>query len=401
MLKSFVPNYDATVVRKLHEAGSLFIGKTNLDEFGMGSGSCDSYFGPVKNPWGFDEKRWKIAGGSSGGSAAAVASGVASIGLGSDTGGSTRNPASYNGVVGFKPTYMTLSRFGLISLVNSMDVPGILTRNVDLCAKVYNLLKFEDEQDSTNILTGYRDRNRKPFNLKKAVIGIPKEYFCHGLSDEIKKTWIHLADVLERHGAKVIDISLPNTLSSIFVYSILNQCEVVSNMARYDGLKYGLRKDIKKSTEAMYAKTRQVGFNAVVKNRILAGNFFLLKKNYEKYFVKALKVRRLISNDFEKAFNGLDSVDFILSPVTLTTAPSHLEFSKYKNRDQCALQDIFTQPSNMAGLPAISLPINISKDGLPISLQIIGPKYCEEELFQFSSWIETYFDFKKHYKLIS
>lgn len=268
-------------------------------------------------------------------------------GLGSDTGGSVRNPASYCGVVGLKPTYGALSRHGLISLVNSMDVPGIMTRSVDLCSKVFQTLKSDDENDSTNIY--FQERPQKSFNLKNTVIGIPKEYFCHGLSKEVENVWMKVANVLEENGAKVIDISLPNTLSSIFVYSILNQCEVVSNMARYDGLKYGLRHDVKKSTEAMYAKSRQHGFNSVVKNRILAGNFFLLRKNYEKYFIKALKVRRLISNDFDKVFHKNENVDFILSPVTLTTAPSYLEFSKYRNRDQCALQDIFTQPSNMAG----------------------------------------------------
>lgn len=229
-----------------------------------------------------------------------------------------------------------------------MDVPGIMTRSVELCARVFQTLKSDDENDSTNIYC--MKKASKDFNLKDTVIGIPKEYFCHGLSKEVKNVWINVANVLEDNGAKVKDISLPNTLSSIFVYSILNQCEVVSNMARYDGLKYGLRSDVQKSTEAMYAKTRQHGFNSVVKNRILAGNFFLLKKNYEKYFIKALKVRRLISNDFDKVFHKTENVDFILSPVTLTTAPYYFEFRKYRNRDQCALQDIFTQPSNMAGI---------------------------------------------------
>lgn len=270
-------------------------------------------------------------------------------GLGSDTGGSVRNPASYCGVVGLKPTYGLLSRHGLISLVNSMDVPGILTRSVDLCARVFRTLKGNDENDSTNTYSRSLDNCSENFNLKKTTIGLPKEYFCHGLSDEVKNVWMKVANVLEENGAKVVDISLPHTLSSIFVYSILNQCEVVSNMARYDGLKYGLRSDMKKSTEAMFAKTRQHGFNSVVKNRILVGNFFLLKKNYEKYFIKALKVRRLISNDFDNVFYKSGHVDFILTPVTLTVAPHFLDFSKYRNRDQCALQDICTQPSNMGG----------------------------------------------------
>lgn len=270
-------------------------------------------------------------------------------GLGSDTGGSVRNPASYCGVVGFKPTYGALSRHGLISLVNSMDVPGILTKSVDLCARVFRTLKSSDENDSTNSISRFPDRNGGNLDLRKVKIGVPKEYFCHGLSNEVKNVWMKVANVMEQNGAKVVDISLPNTLSSIFVYSILNQCEVVSNMARYDGLKYGIRSENKISTEAMYAKTRQQGFNSVVKNRILVGNFFLLKKNYQKYFVKALKVRRLISNDFDNAFHKTEKVDFILTPVTLTVAPCYLEFSKYRNRDQCALQDICTQPSNMGG----------------------------------------------------
>lgn len=258
-----------------------------------------------------------------------------------------RNPASYCGIVGLKPTYGSLSRHGLISLVNSMDVPGIMTRSVDLCSKVFRALKFDDVHDSTNKTNQTLDKNK--FDVKKIVVGIPKEYFCHGLSKEVRDVWIKVANVLENNGAKVVDISLPHTLSSIFVYSILNQCEVVSNMARYDGLKYGLRSDAMNSTEQMFAKTRQHGFNSVVKNRILVGNFFLLKKNYTKYFMKALKVRRLINNDFDEVFCKNHCVDFILSPVTLTTAPFHCEFIKYRNRDQCALQDIFTQPSNMGG----------------------------------------------------
>lgn len=393
MLQDFVPSYNATVVDRLEKAGAILVGKTNLDEFGMGSGSVDSIFGPTKNVWSKDIDNPNIAGGSSGGSAVSVASGFCAAALGSDTGGSTRNPASYCGVVGFKPTYGMLSRHGLIPLVNSMDVPGILTQTVEDCADIFNTIAGPCEFDSTTVkkpFTPIKLPSSEDISVKNLRIGVPKEYHCEGLSPEVLEIWMKVADILEQGGAQVQELSMPYTSSSIFVYSILNQCEVSSNMSRYDGLEYGHRADDETSTEHMYAKTRAEGFNKVVKNRILAGNYFLLRKNYEKTFLKALQVRRLISEDFDKAFS---SFDLLLTPTTLSDAPLLKDFSTSHNRDQCAIQDFCTQPANMAGIPAISIPIKLSSNGLPLSLQLMGPNFSETKLLEVAKFIEKCFNF--------
>lgn len=407
MLENFLPPYNATICEKLFNAGAVLIGKTNLDQFAMGSGTIDSIYGPTKNIWSknLNENNWRISGGSSGGSATAVAAGICFAAIGSDTGGSTRNPASYCGVVGLKPTYGLISRHGLIPLVNSMDVPGILTRTVDDCVTVLNEIAGPDIKDSTTVKKDYK-RIRLPFieelNVKNIKIGIPKEYHCNGLSPEVLEIWVKIADILEDNGAIVKQVTLPNTSSSIFVYSILNQCEVSSNMARYDGIEYGLRSnnnDIT-STEQLYATSRSLGFNTVVKTRILTGNYFLLRRNYEKYFEKALKVRRLIALDFQKVFQNNDndndnnSVDILLTPTTLSVAPLYKDFIKNSNRDQCAIQDYCTQPANMAGIPALSIPICLSKNnGLPISLQLMSNHFNEEILFKVAKWLEAQINF--------
>lgn len=396
MLKDFVPSYNATVYQRLASAGAILVGKTNMDEFGMGSGCVDSIFGATKNVWNKD----CIAGGSSGGSAVAVASGFCSAALGSDTGGSTRNPAAYCGVVALKPTYGLLSRHGLIPLVNSMDVPGILTRTVDDCVEIFNLTAGHDPFDSTTVKKPFKKivlPQDEELDTSKLRIGIPREYHCDGLSPEVLETWMNVADLLERNGAEVKEISMPYTSSSIFVYSILNQCEVSSNMSRYDGIEYGHRADDETSTEQLYAKTRAEGFNNVVKNRILGGNYFLLRKNYENSFLKALKVRRLISDDFVKAFS---SVDLLLTPTTLSDAPLLSEFTKNHNRDQCAVQDFCTQPANMAGVPAISIPIQLSSNDLPISLQLMAPNFSEYKLFKVAKFIENSVDFISNSKQV-
>ncbi|XP_062549554.1 glutamyl-tRNA(Gln) amidotransferase subunit A, mitochondrial [Armigeres subalbatus] len=396
MLQDFVPTYSATVYERLVRNGAVLVGKTNMDQYGMGSGTVDSIFGPTKNCWSAEENDdYRIAGGSSGGSAVAVASGLCFAALGSDTGGSTRNPASYCGVVGFKPTYGLLSRHGLIPLVNSMDVPGILTKTIDDCIAVFNAIAGPDAKDSTTVKSTFAPISipDEP-SLKGLTIGIPIEYHCEGLSNEVLSTWTKIADMLEDAGASVKTVSLPHTSASIFVYSILNQCEVASNMARYDGIEYGHRSDEDTSTEQLYAKSRAEGFNDVVKNRILSGNFFLLRKNYDKYFEKALKVRRLIANDFDQAFH---KVDVLLTPTTLSDAPRHSEFTQSNNRDQCAVQDFCTQPANMGGIPALSLPIRLSEHRLPISLQLMGPKFSERRLFEVAKCIENHVKFYNFY----
>ncbi|XP_072933453.1 glutamyl-tRNA(Gln) amidotransferase subunit A, mitochondrial [Epargyreus clarus] len=393
MLKNFVPAYDATVYSKLVSSGACLIGKSNLDEFAMGAGTIDSIFGPTRNPWS-DGEDWRIAGGSSGGSAVAVSTGACVAAIGSDTGGSTRNPAALCGIVGLKPTYGLVSRYGLIPLVNSMDVPGILTRTIEDAANILNCVAGPDELDSTTMKQDFSPISiNDDFDMSKIKIGIPNEYHCQGMDQEVIDTWRQVADLLENEKASVKTVSLPNTSVSIAVYSILNQCEVASNMARYDGLEYGLRTDADYSTEELYATTRCEGFNNVVRSRIFTGNYFLLTRNYEKYFVKALKLRRMISNDFNNVFYGTDSVHCLLTPTTLSDAPLYKDFSSKHNRDQCAFQDYCTQPANMAGIPAVSIPIRLSKNKLPLSLQLMGPCLSEELLLNVARRIENIVNF--------
>ncbi|XP_022902190.2 glutamyl-tRNA(Gln) amidotransferase subunit A, mitochondrial [Onthophagus taurus] len=399
MLEKFIPTYNATIYERLKNAGAVLVGKTNLDQFAMGSGTVDSIYGPTKNIWG-DEKDCYITGGSSGGSAIAVATGSCFAGIGSDTGGSTRNPASYCGLVGLKPTYGLVSRLGLIPLVNSMDVPGILTRNVDDCVSILNEVAGHDPKDSTSLRNPYKKIRLPPgdkMTIKNLKIGIPREYHCEGLSDEVLETWNEIACCLENAGAIIKDVSLPNTEYSIVCYSILNQCEVASNMARYDGVEFGFRADENTSTEKLYAKTRSLGFNEVVRNRILTGNYFLLTRNYEKYFNQALKVRRLISEDFDHVW---ESVQILLTPTTLSTAPKYNDFIGKTNRDQCAVQDYCTQPANMAGIPAVSIPIKLSKNNLPISLQLMGRNLSEPMLLAVAKFIEHIVQFSHNTKYI-
>lgn len=406
MLKGYVPPYNATVVQKLLDQGALLLGKTNLDEFAMGSGSTDGVFGPVKNPWTYskqyrersrhsahEDSHWLITGGSSGGSAAAVAAFTCFAALGSDTGGSTRNPAAHCGIVGFKPSYGLVSRHGLIPLVNSMDVPGIFTRCVDDTAIVLGILAGHDPKDSTTVKDPVKPATIPSLlDVSGLCIGIPKEYLVPELSSEVRSLWSQAADLFEAEGARVIEVSLPHTCHSIVCYHVLCTSEVASNMARFDGLQYGHRSAAAvSSTEALYAATRQEGFNDVVKGRILSGNFFLLKENYEKYFVKAQKVRRLIVNDFVNVFGS--GVDVLLTPTTLTEAVPYLEFIKEDNRTRSAQDDIFTQAVNMAGLPAVSVPVALSSQGLPIGLQLIGRAFCDQQLLTVAKWFEKQVQF--------
>ncbi|XP_059045521.1 glutamyl-tRNA(Gln) amidotransferase subunit A, mitochondrial isoform X1 [Achroia grisella] len=392
MLKNFTPTYDATVYARLRAAGACLIGKCNLDEFAMGAGTIDSIFGPTRNPWGYnkDNDNWRIAGGSSGGSAVAVSSGSCIAAIGSDTGGSTRNPAALCGIVGLKPTYGLVSRYGLIPLVNSMDVPGIMTRTVTDAASILNCIAGPDLLDSTTIKKEFNYITlTDDFDMSNVRIGIPKEYHCEGMSQEVINAWRHVADLLEKERAVIKSVSLPHTSVSIAVYSILNQCEVASNMARYDGLEYGFRAQEEYSTEELYASTRSKGFNDVVRCRIFGGNYFLLTRNYDKYFIKAQKLRRLISNDFKMVFQGDNHVDVLLTPTTLSDAPLYKDFMLKHNRDQCAFQDYCTQPANMAGIPAISIPICLSKNNLPLSVQLMGPCLSEELLLNIAKRIES------------
>uniref|UniRef100_A0A2C9JWC0 Glutamyl-tRNA(Gln) amidotransferase subunit A, mitochondrial n=1 Tax=Biomphalaria glabrata TaxID=6526 RepID=A0A2C9JWC0_BIOGL len=408
MLFNYVPPYDATMVTKCKEAGGIIVGKTNMDEFAMGSGSLDSCVGPVINPWNLTvptsnstetascseisanevSPDWYIAGGSSGGSAAAVAAGTCLAAFGSDTGGSTRNPASHCGVVGLKPTYGLLSRHGLIPLVNSMDVPGIVTKTVEDSAIMLNVVAGHDIMDSTSVSSTHSPFHiSRDLDLSKLHIGLPKEFQRLEMSEDVLLLWKKTADILEKAGAKVSEVSMPHAQYCILCYHVLCCCEVASNFARYDGIEYGLRYGSEMSTEELYAESRHKGFNNVVRGRILAGNYFLLKKNYNKYFIKAQKVRRLISNDFKSVFSS--GVDLLLTPTTLSDSPLHSWFTQEDNRTRCEEQDIFTTPANMAGVPAISLPLGLSKQGLPISLQISGPYFSESLMLSLAHWLES------------
>lgn len=397
------------------------IGKTNLDEFAMGCSSSNSVSGPVKNPWksklpfkvfdkngeclieneiiNRDQNDWYISGGSSGGSAVAVATGTCFGALASDTGGSTRNPASRVGIVGFKPSYGSLSRFGLIPLTHSMDVPGIMARKVECCEQIFNLIRGKDLKDSTSIdcdkeLTVHLKDNVKSF--KDLKIGIPIEYDCVGLSDEIKALWQQTADYLSDQGAKVEKVHLIHNEYSLFCYLVLNSCEVASNFSCYDGIEFGNRQTMIDLNELeskldQYSITRDQ-FDDEVKQRIFSGNYFLLKENYENYFLRALKIRRLIIEDFKKVFNE-QNFDFLLTPVTKTEAPLFSEYTNESNYDRFALEDFCTQAVNMAGLPAISLPSKLSSNGLPLSLQLIAPIYQDYKLLAYSKLLETHFQF--------
>ena len=307
--------------------------------------------------------------------------------LGSDTGGSLRIPGAWSGVPTLKPSYGLLSRHGLIPLVNSLDVPGIFANSVKDISAYLNILKGVDPLDSTttDISEELSDDEK---NVKKLTIGIPQEYFCEGMTDEVLETWSQVTDYLDNEGFKVEAVSLPHTKYSITCYQVLNPCEVASNMSRYDGIEYGFRTSEMTSTEALFASVRRKGFNDVVKGRILAGNYFLLREHYDEYFEQALKVRRLISRDFDTVLHK-QKVDLLLTPVTLSDAPSYSTFSSSDNRTQTAKYDYCTQPVNLAGLPAAAIPVKLSKRSLPLSLQIIGAYGHDFKVLNFCQWLEN------------
>uniref|UniRef100_A0A2K5P5B3 Glutamyl-tRNA(Gln) amidotransferase subunit A, mitochondrial n=1 Tax=Cercocebus atys TaxID=9531 RepID=A0A2K5P5B3_CERAT len=367
MLKGYIPPSNATVVQKLLDQGALLMGKTNLDEFAMGSRSTDGVYSKQyrekrkQNPHSKNEDLdWLMTGGSLGGTAVAMSAFTCYVALGSATGGSTRNPAAHCTLVGFKPSYGLVSHHGLIPLVNLMDVPGILTRCVDDAAVELSVLAGHDTNDCTTV--------QDPIN--------PFIWNSKGISFE---------------GAKVIEVSIPHTSYSIVCYHVLCMSEVALNIARLDGLQYGHRCDIDVSTQSMYASTRQEVFNDVVRGRILSGNFFLLKENWENYFIKAQKVQRLIANDFANAFNF--GVDVLLTPTILSEAVPYLEFIKGDDRTRSSYNDIFTQAVNMAGLPAVSIPAARPNQGLPVGLQLTGHAFCDQQLLTVAKWFEKQVQF--------
>jgi aspartyl-tRNA(Asn)/glutamyl-tRNA(Gln) amidotransferase subunit A len=385
ILEPFVPPYESTVSAKLKAGGSVMLGKANLDEFAMGSANITSYYGPVTNPWvaGGGDNRQRVPGGSSGGSAAAVAARIAIAATGTDTGGSIRQPASFCGIVGMKPTYGRCSRWGIVAFASSLDQAGPMTRTVEDAATMLQVMAGHDPKDSTSApyeTPNFSEKLRA--GVKGMRIGVPKEYRVDGMPAEIDRVWNQGADWLRAQGAEIVDISLPHTKYALPTYYIIAPAEASSNLARYDGVRYGLRvpgKDLKE----MYENTRAEGFGAEVKRRIMIGTYVLSAGYYDAYYLKAQKVRSLILKDFTDAF---ENVDAILTP----TAPSAAFVLGEKQDDpvQMYLNDVFTVPASMAGLPAISVPGGLSDEGLPLGLHLIGKPFDEVTLFQAAQALE-------------
>jgi len=373
ILENFVPPYDATVVRKLKEAGAVILGKLNMDEFAMGSSTENSAFFPTLNPW--DTKR--VPGGSSGGSAAAVAAGECAASIGTDTGGSIRQPASLCGVTGLKPTYGRVSRFGMIAFASSLDQGGPITRDVTDCAIMLKIIAGIDPLDSTSIdapVPDYMATLKK--EIKNIRIGIPKEYFIEGLDKDVSEAIKDAIGVFKKAGAELVDITLPHTEYAISVYYLVATAEASSNLARYDGVKYGLR-IADKGLLDMYKLTRDAGFGAEVKRRIMLGTYSLSAGYYEAYYKKASEMRTLIKMDFEEAFK---KCDIILTPTSPTAAFKLGE--KIADPLTMYLSDIFTISCNLAGIPGISVPCGFTKENLPVGLQLLGKPLDEATLLR-------------------
>lgn len=387
ILEGFKPPYDATVVKKLKQAGFILMGKANMDEFAFGSSCETSCYGPTRNPWDLE----RIPGGSSGGSACAVAAGQVPMALGSDTGGSIRQPAALCGIVGVKPTYGRVSRYGLIAFASSLDQIGPLTTNVTDAAMLLNVISGYDEMDSTSVDLPISDFTKSLVNdIKKIRIGIPKEYFPEGgidkkVEDKIARSKELLIDL----GAKIVEISLPHTEYAVSCYYIIAPAEASSNLARFDGDQYGLREDAKNIID-MHIRTRTIGFGSEVKRRILLGAYSLSSGYYEAYYLKAMKVRTKIKKDFLEAFKVCD---VILTPTTPT--PAFKIGEKINDPLSMYLSDIFTIPANLAGIPGISIPCGFSQEGLPIGLQLLAKPFDEETLIRVAYTFEQNTDFHK------
>ncbi len=373
ILEGFKPPYDATVIKRLKSAGGFIIGKANMDEFAFGSSCETSCYYPTLNPW----NKTKVPGGSSGGSAAAVAAGFATAALGSDTGGSIRQPAALCGVVGLKPTYGRVSRYGLIAFASSLDQIGVFARTVKDSADVLEAIAGFDEKDSTSAevpVDKYGEFLSK--GLKGMTVGVPGEYFIDGIDKEVKHFVENVKVVLRDLGAKVIDIALPHTKYCVATYYIIATAEASSNLARFDGVEYGFRAEAKGLWE-MYRKTRGEGFGKEAKRRIILGTYVLSSGYYDAYYLKAQKMRTLISNDFEEAFKVCD---VIMGPASPTTAFGLGE--KLSDPLSMYLSDIFTISANLAGIPAISVPCAVASNGLPVGVQFMAPPFEEKTMFK-------------------
>ncbi len=386
ILESFIPPYDAAVITKLKKSGYILIGKTNMDEFAMGSSTENSAFGATRNPYDLD----RVPGGSSGGSAAAVAADECIAALGSDTGGSIRQPAALCGIVGMKPTYGRVSRYGLVAFASSLDQIGPLTKDVTDCAVMMNAISGHDPCDSTSANIPLPDFTKSLVkDVKGLKIGIPDEYFIEGIDKDVDKAVRDAIKLLEEAGAESVKIRLPNTGYAIATYYILATSEASSNLARYDGVKYGLRAEGKDLID-MYMETRAKGFGSEVKRRIMLGTYALSAGYYEAYYKKAQQVRTLIKRDFDEAFK---KVDVIITPTTPT--PAFKIGEKIHDPLQMYLSDIFTISVNLAGVPAVSIPCGLTKGNLPIGLQIISKPFDEETIIRTAYTFEQSTDWHK------
>lgn len=390
MLEDFVPTYESTVTQKLLDAGSITLGKLNMDEFAMGSANTNSYFGAVINPYKKkDSSEDLVPGGSSGGSAAAVAANLCMGATGSDTGGSIRQPASFTNTVGIKPTYGRCSRFGMVAFASSLDQAGIFANNVYDAALLQRVISGFDVKDSTSVdIAVPQFEKLLNSDVRGKKIGIPKEYLVEGMSQEIVNLWNKGKEILKKRGAEIVEISLPHTSYAAAVYYVLASAECSSNLARFDGVRYGFRAEGDNlSLEQMYEKTRAQAFGDEVKRRILTGTYVLSAGYFDAYYKKAQKVRRLILQDFNDAFK---KVDAILTPTTPSAAFSIAESKTIGNSDpvKMYLNDIFTIPVNLAGVPAISVPVGFDQDNLPLGLQIITQHFDEQTAFDVALALE-------------
>ena len=385
ILNNFIPTYESTVTQNIWNQGGILLGKLNCDEFAMGSSNETSFFGNVQNPIGEN----LVPGGSSGGSSAAIAANLTPVTIGTDTGGSIRQPASFTGTVGLKPTYGSCSRFGIVAFASSLDQAGPMTKNVKDCATLLEVISTFDKKDSTSIdfkRNNYSSELTK--NIKGKKIGIPKEYRVDGMPLEIESLWSKGIEYIKDCGAEIIDISLPHTKYALPTYYIVAPAEASSNLARYDGVKYGFR-SLGENLIDMYEKTRSEGFGEEVKRRIMIGTYVLSSGYYDAYYLKAQKVRQLIKKDFDDAYK---KVDAILTPSTPSSAFKIAE--KTNDPVSMYLNDIFTVPVNLAGLPGISLPAGVDKNGYPLGLQIIGKPFDEQSILNIAYSMEEKINFK-------
>jgi aspartyl-tRNA(Asn)/glutamyl-tRNA(Gln) amidotransferase subunit A len=387
MLSNFIPTYESTISNRIANFGSIMMGKTNMDEFAMGSSTTTSYFGPTINPWKKkDSKNNLVPGGSSGGSASAVSSMSVMAALGSDTGGSIRQPAAFTGTFGVKPTYGRCSRWGMIAFASSLDQAGIITRSVSDAALILESIMGFDKKDSTSINKTVPELlSACTKSIKGMKIGIPTNLIdTNHINKDVLQTWENSIQIMRADGAKIISINLPNIKYALSTYYVIAPAEASSNLSRYDGVRYGYRTIKTCSTlDEMYKQTRTEGFGEEVKRRIMIGAYVLSSKHIEAYYLKAQKIRRLISNDFMQAYN---TVDIILLPSTPTTA-FELDYNKNDPLNMY-LNDIFTIPASLAGLPCASVPSSISNNGLPLGIQLIAPYLDEYNLFRAASVIE-------------